>query len=48
MRYLAVSYSLQNVSVHSFQYASVLDETPASLGGRENSWRLLTLEGSCR
>jgi len=30
-----------------FQYASILDETPAYLGGRENPWRLLTLEGLC-
>jgi hypothetical protein len=26
------------------RYTSILDETPASLGGRENSWRQLTLE----
>jgi len=32
-------------SCYVFQYASVLDETPAYLGGRENPWRLLTLEG---
>ena len=26
-------------------YLSLLDETPAYMGGRDNSWRKLTLEG---
>lgn len=27
------------------QYLSLLDETPASMGGKDNTWRQLTLDG---
>lgn len=29
----------------SFQYLANTDETPASMGGKENYWRKLTLDG---
>jgi hypothetical protein len=29
------------------QYLSNLDETPAYLGGKENYWRKLSLDGTC-
>ena len=28
------------------RYLSLLDETPAYMGGRDNTWRKLTLEGT--
>jgi hypothetical protein len=28
------------------QYTSLLDETPSYMGGRDNTWRRLTLDGN--
>jgi len=28
------------------QYLSLMDETPSYMGGKDNSWRKLTLEGN--
>lgn len=40
--------NLAQCSVHIYvylQYMSLLDETPSYMGGRENTWRKLTLDG---
>lgn len=36
-----------SLCVYSLQFTSNLDETPAHLGGRQNMWRRLDLEGVC-
>jgi len=37
---------MDDVSLFPWQYLSLLDETPAYMGGRDNGWRKLTLEGN--
>ena len=46
------SYCLVTLRPHFFsaciQYASTVDETPSYLGGKDNTWRKLSLDGmSC-
>lgn len=38
--------SITSKSYSTIQYASHLDELPADLGGKNNCWRCLTLEGA--
>ena len=43
--YAFENYNDDAMSLGTFQYVATVDETPAYLGGKDNTWRRLNLDG---